>query len=151
MTVKNLRESPVGTTVHDCKIIDLPKIESEKGSITPIYEKEHIPFQIARVYYLYDVPGGAYRGGHAHHELEQLLISVMGSFDVVLSDGKERKRVALNRAYHGLYIPRLIWREIENFSSGANCLVLASHPYEEKDYVREYNDYQSIKEAEKQS
>lgn len=134
------------TSIHDCVVVDLPRIKDVNGSITPIYGQEHIPFNIARVYYLYDVPGGAYRGGHAHKNLQQLIVSVMGSFDVVLSDGRERKRVTLNRAYKGIYIPKLIWRELENFSSGANCLVLASLVYEEDDYLRDYNEYVKYKE-----
>lgn len=129
------------TTVHDCKVIDLPKISERKGSITPIYGAVHLPFNIARVYYLYDVPGGESRGGHAHKELQQLIISIMGAFDVVLDDGNERSRIRLDRAYYGLYIPRMIWRELENFSSGGICLVLASMPYDERDYIRDYEAF----------
>ncbi|MDZ7296134.1 MAG: FdtA/QdtA family cupin domain-containing protein [candidate division KSB1 bacterium] len=129
------------TTVHNCRLIDLPKISERRGAITPIYGGEHVPFQIARLYYAYDVPGGESRGGHAHRELQQLLTAVMGSFDVVLDDGNERKRVHLNRAYFGLLIPRMIWRELENFSSGGICLVLASMPYDENDYIRDYDTF----------
>ena len=129
------------TTVHDCKLIELPKISERKGAITPIYGGVHVPFDVARVYYLYDVPGGESRGGHAHRELQQLIVSVMGAFDVVLDDGNERRRVHLDRAYYGLHIQRMIWRELENFSSGGICLVLASLPYDENDYLRDYNDY----------
>ncbi|MEO0248195.1 MAG: FdtA/QdtA family cupin domain-containing protein [candidate division WOR-3 bacterium] len=129
------------TTVHNCRLIDLPKISERRGAITPIYGGEHVPFQIARLYYAYDVPGGESRGGHAHRELQQLLTAVMGSFDVVLDDGNERKRVHLNRAYFGLLIPRMIWRELENFSSGGICLVLASMPYDENDYIRDYETF----------
>ena len=129
------------TTVEDCRILELPTIERAEGNITPIEGGIHVPFEIARVYYLYDVPGGASRGGHAHKQLQQLLVSVMGSFDVVLDDGFARKRVHLDRAYHGLYLPNLIWRELENFSSGGICIVLASQPYEEDDYIREYSDF----------
>ena len=127
------------TTVHDCNLIDLPRIGERKGYITPIYGREHIPFDIARVYYLYDIPGGATRAAHGHKELQQLMVSVMGSFDVTLDDGREKQRITLNRPYYGVYIPRLIWRELDNFSSGAICLVLASMPYDENDYIREYN------------
>lgn len=135
------------TTVNDCKLIELPKISERKGAITPIYGGVHVPFDVARVYYLYDVPGGESRGGHAHRELQQLIVSVMGAFDVVLDDGKERRRVHLDRAYYGLHIHRMIWRELENFSSGGICLVLASLPYDENDYLRDYNDYlQALKE-----
>src|SRR6476660_6365015 len=114
--------------VSDCRIIDLPKIAEPRGNLTFIESTRHVPFEIARVYYLYDVPGGASRGGHAHKQLLQLMVSVMGSFDVVLDDGFTRKRVHLDRAYSGLYLPNLIWRELENFSSGAICVVLASQP-----------------------
>jgi len=128
-------------TVNDCKLINLPKISERKGAITPIYGGEHVPFEIARVYYLYDVPSGENRGGHAHKELQQLVVSVMGAFDVVLNDGHEHKRVHLDRPNYGLYIPRMIWRELENFSSGGICLVLASAPYDETDYIRDYREY----------
>jgi len=127
------------TSVHDCRLIDLPKISERRGAITPIYGNDHVPFEIKRVYYLYDVPGGESRGGHAHKDLHQLVVSVMGAFDVVLDDGREKKRVHLDRAYHGLYIPRMIWRELENFSSGGICLVLASEAYNETDYIRDYD------------
>jgi len=129
------------TTVDDCRLLDLPRIMREEGSITPIEGGKHVPFEIARVYYLYDVPGGASRGGHAHKELLQLMVAVMGSFDVVLDDGFMRRRVSLNRGYHGLYLPNLIWRELENFSSGAICVVLASQPYQESEYIRDYSDF----------
>ena len=127
------------TTVDDCKLIDLPKITARQGNITPVEGAKDIPFDIARVYYLYDVPGGESRGGHAHKELQQLIVSAMGSFDVVLDDGQKKKTVTLNRAYYGLYVPKMIWRELENFSSGGICLVLASMPYSEDDYIRDYN------------
>lgn len=133
------------TTIHDCTLIDLPKISERKGAITPIYGEEHVPFRIERIYYLYDVPGGESRGGHAHKELQQLIVSVMGAFDVVLDDGHERKKVHLDRAYHGLYISTMIWRELENFSSGGICLVLASAAYDEKDYIRDYQEFQKLK------
>lgn len=129
------------TTIDDCRLIDLPCIGDRKGNITPIYGQENIPFDIARVYYLYDVPGGAARGGHAHKELQQLIVSVMGAFDVVLDDGQQKKTVRLDRAYNGLYVPRMIWRELENFSSGGICLVLASMPYDESDYIREHGTF----------
>ena len=129
------------TTVDDCKILSLPRISERRGSLTAIYANEHIPFEIQRVYYLYDVPGGESRGGHAHKALKQLLVSVMGAFDVVLDDGTNRRRVHLDRAYNGLYIPRMIWRELENFSSGGICLVLASTFYDEADYLRDYDAF----------
>ena len=129
------------TTVHDCKLIDLPKTSTRKGAITPIYGGEHVPFQIKRIYYLYDVPGGESRGGHAHKALQQLIVSVMGAFDVILDDGHERKKIHLDRAYYGLYVPTTIWRELENFSSGGICLVLASLPYDTNDYIRDYDTF----------
>jgi hypothetical protein len=131
----------MNSSVHDCKIVDLPKTSERKGAITPIYNGVQVPFDVKRVYYLYDVPGGAGRGGHAHRELQQLIVSVMGAFDVVLDDGTERKRVHLDRAYNGLIVRQMIWRELENFSSGGICLVLASLPYDEKDYIRDYDTF----------
>lgn len=128
-------------SIDECKVIDLPKISDPRGSLTFIEGNTHIPFSIERVYYLYDVPGGADRGGHAHKNLKQLLIAISGSFDVVLDDGRERKKVQLNRSYKGLLINSMIWREIENFSSGAVCLVLASRRYEEEDYYRDYDEF----------
>jgi hypothetical protein len=139
----------MNVSVHDCKLIDLPKISERKGAITPIYGGDHVPFEIERVYYLYDVPGGESRGGHAHVHLQQLIVSVMGAFDVVLDDGNERKRIHLDRAYYGLYVPRMIWRELENFSSGGICLVLASLPYDETDYIREYQAFVQLAKNEK--
>lgn len=129
------------TSIDDCKIIELPKISARQGNITPVEGIKTIPFDIRRVYYLYDVPGGETRGGHAHKGLQQLIVSVMGSFDVILNDGRQRKTVSLNRAYYGLYIPPMIWRELENFSSGGICLVLASQLYGEDDYIREYDQF----------
>lgn len=129
------------TSISKCKIIDLPKISDTRGNLTFIESKKQISFDIQRVYYLYDVPGGAERGGHAHKELEQLIIASSGSFDVVLDDGERQMRFHLNRPYFGLYICPYIWRELDNFSSGSVCTVLASRPYEEKDYFRAYQDY----------
>jgi len=121
-----------------CKIIDLPKIEDHRGNLTFIEENRHVPFGIRRVYYLYDVPGGAERGGHAHKDLHQLIVAMSGSFDVVLDDGRKKQRYHLNRSYYGLYVCPMIWREIDNFSSGSVCMVLASNLYDEEDYYREY-------------
>lgn len=119
----------------------MPFIQNRQGNITPVNSAIDIGFHINRIYYLYDVPGGAARGGHAHKELQQIIVSVMGAFDVILDDGKNRKTVHLDRAYYGLYIPKMIWREVDNFSSGAICLVLASLPYDETDYYRDYDEY----------
>ena len=130
------------TTVDDCRIINLPSIESDrKGRLTPIYNSEHVPFDIKRVYYLYDVPAGSERGGHAHRELQQLIISVSGSFDVVIKDGAKEETFSLNRPFYGLYMPRHIWRELTNFSAGSICLVLASELYEAQDYIRDFEEF----------
>jgi dTDP-4-dehydrorhamnose 3,5-epimerase-like enzyme len=131
--------------LSECRIIDLPKISDVRGNITFIEGSRHIPFEIRRVYYLYDVPGGETRGGHAHCELEQFLISASGSFDVVLDDGKNRERFHLNRPYFGLYIPPGIWRELENFSSGSVCVVLASEFFAPDDYIRDYSRFIEFK------
>jgi len=129
------------STVYDCSIIQLPRIQSTSGNITPIYGNVNVPFEIARVYYLYDVPGGETRGGHAHKNLQQLIVAASGSFDVLLDDGINKKVVHLNRPYMGLYMPNMIWRELLNFSSGGICLVLASRVYDESDYYREYEEF----------
>jgi len=125
-----------------CRIIDLPKIAEARGNLTFVEGGHHIPFDIRRVYYLYDVPGGSERGGHAHKGLTQLIIAMSGSFDVVLDDGAGKKRFHLNRSYHGLFVCPMIWRELDNFSSGSVCMVLASNLYDEEDYFRDYGDYQ---------
>ncbi|MAZ69713.1 MULTISPECIES: FdtA/QdtA family cupin domain-containing protein [Porticoccus] len=127
--------------IKDCKIVELPKIDDPRGSLTFIEAEKHIPFSFQRVYYLYDVPGGAERGGHAHRELHQLVIAMSGSFDIHLDDGVEKKTVHLNRSYYGLYIPPMMWREIDNFSSGSVCMVLASNYYDELDYYRDYDEF----------
>jgi hypothetical protein len=128
-------------TVDDCRVIELPKITDPRGNLTFIEGDRHVPFNIERVYYLYDVPGGATRAGHAHKDLQQLVIAASGSFDVLLDDGSRKKRVTLNRSYHGLLITNMIWREVENFSGGGVCLVLASMKYLESDYFRNYDDF----------
>jgi dTDP-4-dehydrorhamnose 3,5-epimerase-like enzyme len=129
--------------LSDCKIIDLPKVGDPRarGNLTFIEGGLHVPFPIRRAYYLYDVPGGAERGGHAHKELHQLIVALSGSFDVVLDDGREKRRFPLNRPYHGLYVCPHIWRELDNFSTGAVCLVLASEVYSEEDYWRDYGEF----------
>lgn len=130
-------------TFASCHLVELPRITDPRGSLTFIEGERHVDFEIRRVYYLYDVPGGAERGGHAHRELRQLLIAIAGSFDVVVDDGRERTRVHLNRSYTGLYVPQLVWREIDNFSSGSVCMVLASDVYEEADYYRDYAEFKA--------
>jgi dTDP-4-dehydrorhamnose 3,5-epimerase-like enzyme len=127
--------------IDQCRIIDLPKISDPRGNLTFIEGGQHIPFDIQRVYYLYDVPGGAERGGHAHKDLHQLIIAMSGSFDVLLDDGEEKRRVHLNRSYNGLYVCPMIWRELDNFSSGSVCMVLASNKYDEADYYRDYGEF----------
>lgn len=125
----------------DCRIIHLPKILDPRGNLTFVEGNNHIPFEIKRIFYLYDVPGGANRAGHALKNCHQFIIAMSGSFDVILDDGAEKKRYHLNRSYYGLYIPPLIWREIDNFSSGSVCLALASERYNEKDYLRDYEAF----------
>jgi dTDP-4-dehydrorhamnose 3,5-epimerase-like enzyme len=129
--------------IDRCEIIDLPRINDPRGNLTFVESSRHIPFAIQRVYYLYDVPGGAARGGHAHKALHQLIIAMSGSFDIHLDDGKSKKTVHMNRSYNGLYVCPMIWREIDNFSSGAVCMVLASNYYDELDYYREYSQFVS--------
>lgn len=136
------------TTLENIQLIDIPKISDPDGrGNLSVIEKDIIPFQIQRVYYLYDVPSNSTRGGHAHIELMQCLIALSGSFDVVLDDGKNKKVVTLNRPDIGLLIPTGIWRELENFSSGGVCLSLVSDVYKEEDYIREYSDFLSFKGA----
>jgi len=135
--------------IEICKIVELPKIADPRGNLTFIEGNRHIPFAVQRVYYLYDVPGGSERGGHAHKNLHEFIIAMSGSFDVVLQDGSEKRRFHLNRSYYGLYVCPMIWRELDNFSSGSVCLVLASSPYDEGDYYRDYNAYLTALEAKK--
>ncbi len=130
-------------------IVDLPRIPDNRGNLSFIEGKRHIPFDIARVYYLYDVPGGATRAGHAHKELQQLIIAANGSFDVHVDDGVRSQTFSLNRSYYGLYVRSMVWRVIDNFSSGAVCLVLASLPYDESDYYRNHDDFMAQVRTEK--
>lgn len=125
--------------LKDCRIIVLPKISDPRGNLTFIEGDAHIPFDIKRVYYLYDVPGGTERGAHAHRNLHQFIVAMSGSFDVVLSDGQEEKRFHLNRSHFGLYVCPMMWRYLDNFSSGAVCMVLASAKYDEHDYIRDHS------------
>lgn len=129
------------SSIHDCKLIDLRKITDPRGNLTVIEENQDIPFDIKRVYYLYDVPGGESRGAHAHRALYQLLIAANGSFSVTLDDGKEKVTYNLKRPYYGLLIVPGIWRDLDDFSSGSVCLCLASEHYESEDYIRDYNDF----------
>lgn len=127
--------------VTDCKLIDLPKISDPRGNLSFIEGGQHIPFDIKRVYYLYDVPGGSDRGSHAHKNLHQFIVAMSGSFDVVLDDGNQKHRFQLNRPYYGLYVCPMMWRDLDNFSSGAVCVVLASEHYDESDYIRDYSQF----------
>src|ERR1700690_2832003 len=122
--------------LDNCRIIDLPKISDPRGNLTFVEAKGHIPFEIKRIFYLYDVPGGETRAGHALKVCQQFIIAVSGSFDVVVKDGVEKTRYSLNRSFYGLYLPAMMWRELENFSSGSVCLVLASESYNADDYIR---------------
>jgi hypothetical protein len=127
--------------VDRCQLIELPVVQNPQGNLTFIEGDRHVPFPIARVYYLYDVPVGAVRGGHAHRALEQLILPIGGSFDVVVDDGSKRRRIALDNPRVGLHVPRLIWRELENFTAGSFCVVLASAYYDEADYFRDYDEF----------
>lgn len=133
------------TTVYDCSIIELSKHHHEKGSISVVENNYTIPFEVRRTYYLYDIPGGESRGGHAHKELSQLIIAASGSFTVTLDDGNVKRTYLLNRPYQGLLIIPGIWRTLDDFSSGSVCLVLASHVYDEGDYIRDFNEFMEYK------
>lgn len=128
-------------SIENCKVINLPKISDPRGNLSFIEGGIHIPFSIERVYYLYDVPGGADRGSHAHKNLHQFIVAMSGSFDVLLNDGKESKRFHLNRSHYGLYVCPMMWRDLDNFSSGSVCMVLASAHYDEADYIRNYDQF----------
>jgi len=127
--------------LDDCRLLQLPKIEDRRGNLTFVEANHHVPFGIERVYYLYDVPGGAERGGHAHKGLHQFMVAMSGSFDVKIDDGSRKTTFHLNRSYYGLYLCPMIWREIDNFSSGAVCMVLASTRYAPEDYLRDYDEF----------
>lgn len=130
-----------GPTVFECGLLTLEKNHEPEGNLTYIYNNVHIPFEVRRVFYSYDIPGGESRGAHAHKECHQLLIAASGSFEVVLDDGVNRRTVLLNRPFYGLHVPPGIWAEEQGFSSGSICLVLASHPYEDADYIRDYDAF----------
>lgn len=129
------------TTVYDCTMIEFSKNHREKGNLTVVQNEKEIPFDVKRCYYLYDVPGGEERGGHSHKQLKQLIIAASGSFDVRLDDGQVKRTFTLNRPYHGLFVVPGIWRDLDNFSSGSVCLVLASEVYQKEDYIRDYNEF----------
>ena len=128
-------------SVPACKLIELPKISDPRGNLTFIEGAKHVPFEIKRIYYLYDVPGGAQRAGHAHKTLHQVLVALSGSFDIKVDNGFSQTKFHLNRSYQGLYIPAMVWRDIDNFSSGAVCLALASTYYDESEYYRDYDTF----------
>lgn len=130
---------------NDCKIIHFPRITDARGNLSFVENNKHIPFEIKRVYYLYDVPAFAARGGHAHKQLKQVLLALSGSFNVHLDDGKEKAIVTLNKPWEGLLITRMVWRELSNFSSGSACLVLASETYDEEDYYRDYAEFLKVR------
>ena len=134
-------------SIKDCKIIELPRIADPRGNLTAIEAQRDVTFEIKRVYYLYDVPGGASRAGHGHKTLQQLIIAMSGSFDVLLDDGTTQEKYHLNRSYYGLYVAPMMWREIDNFSSGSVCIVLASDHYDEADYYRRYEDFLAATKA----
>ena len=129
------------SSVFDCSLIELPKNHTINGNITSVNNFEQVPFEIKRVYYLYDIPGGESRGGHAHKALQQLIIAASGSFDLIVNDGKVKRTFNLNRPYQGVLMPAGLWRELDNFSSGAVCLVFASEHYDATDYIRSYDKY----------
>jgi len=145
MPTKNIAEGiPRIRTVYDAAIIQFSKVLDDRGNLTFIEECRHIPFKIARVYWIYDVPGGESRGSHAYRKLEEVIIALSGSFEVFLDDGMAQKTVTLNRAYYGLYVPNMIWRKVQHFSTNAVALVLASLPYSLEDYVRDYQEFRKI-------
>lgn len=131
-------------SLDEVKIIELPKILDERGNLSFIEGENHIPFKIERTYMIYDVPGGELRGGHAYKELSEFIVALSGSFDVVLDDGKQKKTYSLNRSYYGLFVPKMIWRSLENFSTNSLCMILASAKYNENDYIRDYENYKSL-------
>ena len=136
-----MHDQPYESLDSVIELVDLSKISDPRGNLTFIEGNRHVPFDIKRVYYLYDVPGGEMRAGHAHHQPQQLIIGISGSFDLVLDNGYERRTITCNRPFRGVLMKSLVWRELNNFSSGAVCLVLASMPYEESDYIRDYQDF----------
>lgn len=133
------------SVVDDCRVVKLPRIHNRAGNITALNEAAELPFPIKRIYYLYDVPSGEARGGHAHKLLQQYIVAASGSFDIIISDGFHKKKISLNRPDAALHVVPGIWREIENFSSGSICLVIASEEYDEEDYIRDYSEFLNLK------
>lgn len=136
---------PPVISIHDCRLIDLPKIHDPRGNLTFIESGRHVPFQIERAFWIYDVPGGSVRGGHAYRTIHELIVALSGSFEVMVDDGSHQLRYTLNRSYHALLVPNLIWREMINFSTNSVALVLASGPFAPDDYVRDYRDFLRLK------
>ena len=134
--------------ISDVSLIDFPKIPDERGNLTFIQEGNQIPFEIERIYWIYDVPGGEVRGGHAYHELYEIIIALSGSFDVVVSDGEEEKIFTLNRSYYGLLVPKLIWRQLQNFSTNSLALIVADRSFSDEDYIRDFNTYKTLNNGE---
>ena len=130
--------------MEEVRLIELPKIGDRRGNLSVIEEKNHIPFKVERTFWIYDVPGGESRGGHAYRSTEEFIVALSGSFDVVLDDGKERKTFSLNRSYYGLYVPKMIWREMTNFSTNSVALVLSSTKYDAADYIRDYEQFKKM-------
>ena len=139
--IPGTNRTEVPEIVGSCRMIMLPKINDPRGNLSFVEGLRHVPFVIRRAYWIYDVPGGAFRGGHAYYKLEELIVAISGSFDVVLNDGNKRQVVQLNRSYFGLYVPSMVWRQIENFSSNSVTLILGSLPYSEEDYLRDYTAF----------
>jgi hypothetical protein len=141
MQTETAPNRPPVMSIHDCRLIDLPKINDPRGNLTFIESGEHVPFEIERAFWIYDVPGGSARGGHAYRTTHEFIVALSGSFDVMLDDGSHRVHYMMNRSYHALLVPNLIWREMINFSTNAVALVLASSPFTPDDYVRDYGDF----------
>lgn len=135
--------------ISDIKIVELPKILDERGNLSVIEEEKDVPFKIQRSYWIYDVPGGEHRGGHAYKQNCEFIVALSGSFDVLLNDGKERKTFSLNRSYYGLYVPKGLWREMDNFSTNSLALVLSSTKYDENDYIRDYEEFKRYRNESK--
>lgn len=128
-------------SLSEVKLLELPKILDPRGNLSFLQNNDQLPFAVQRVYWIYDVPGGDFRGGHAYRSLQEVIISLSGSFDVVLSDGYEEKKITLNRSYYGLYVPKMIWRQLENFSTNALAFIAADQPYSEQDYIRDFEAF----------